>query len=396
MHKSAIDRGVRAVAPLKNALLTEAVRVYLHGKWQLSRGRNPSLSLFNADEAFLSEHHLKLAQKTHPKNIQFLRNQIAYIWDALESTAEQRETYRRRSEELNQAQIELLAHLSQGGELTEEQCFTLYEDEPGSEQDREMYLAAPEYEAQAQELLKDLEWAERMDHSYYVKRYERAAKASFIDNPRKAFESAKNTLENFECRAGGLISRHIHEMVVIANATGLTITSKLNDVLLPVKPGTSPDAAVQEWERMLEENRKTYLASDEYKEYQRRRLRELEEKNNRFFKQVAYDLDALDHSNPREVVRWLSEFTEYADDIGFLDSGDNRTIMRMLPEHFARFGYEPGVNTGKDFDGNSADNTARYLIGQALDCIKRGMPPHPVMISMSQDYEKKFFSTTKA
>jgi len=88
---------------------------------------------------------------------------------------------------------------------------------------------------------------------------------------------------------------------------------------------------------------------------------------------------AMSHDN---LMEWLKCYAELA---------DNREVA-FEPHHvlgyFIRIGFRPNAETGRpaaDYDDRAV--MARYIIGQVLTFLEKGMPPHPVTLSFIAQYE---------
>lgn len=88
---------------------------------------------------------------------------------------------------------------------------------------------------------------------------------------------------------------------------------------------------------------------------------------------------AMNHDN---LMEWLKCYAELADNRGV------RFQPNQVYGHFRLLKYDPNVETGRpvaDYDDRAV--MARYIIGQVLTFLEKGMPPHPVTLSFIAQYE---------
>ncbi len=78
----------------------------------------------------------------------------------------------------------------------------------------------------------------------------------------------------------------------------------------------------------------------------------------------------------------LRELTEKADDCGVKFS------TSALADSLEAAGYKENENVTDDPDWlNTKDRLGRYIIGQIINCLRSGMPPHPVALKFISEYE---------
>ena len=57
---------------------------------------------------------------------------------------------------------------------------------------------------------------------------------------------------------------------------------------------------------------------------------------------------------------------------------------------FEAKGFVAGANCGSDYRDGDRDNMFRYLVGQALDGLKKGPSIHPIINDFAQKWRERF------
>lgn len=108
-----------------------------------------------------------------------------------------------------------------------------------------------------------------------------------------------------------------------------------------------------------------FRASPEAKkraEEQRQRAEEAKRSIEALLKQ----LDTLEFSDLESVIDWIAAFQEPTNLVGI--EFDRKAVLKTFKAH----GFEPDANIGEAYDERSAENVAKYVVGQALAGIERG------------------------
>jgi hypothetical protein len=176
----------------------------------------------------------------------------------------------------------------------------------------------------------------------------------------------------FEPSAGSHIQHACEEAVSLANVGDDSVSFRFNDVDMIVAPGETAESAVTRWTAQFETNAEAYRNSPEGKaakvEAERRR------------RQCQRDTDVLIARLPNvtndlpALVRWCVALSQTADHIGI--TWDKSAVADTIEAA----GWTRNAHVGKP-DEAFKDKVVmgEYLVGQALDCLRIGMPPHPVI-----------------
>ena len=155
---------------------------------------------------------------------------------------------------------------------------------------------------------------------------------------------------------------------------------EFNGVRVEASPGESPAKLYERWNAGMEEQRRKYEASDEYKQEQLRRMKEIVQKNDAI-RYAAENLECLDFGDMAAVLQWIDSIADATDDIGV-----DRDPLNGVADRFAEHGLVPNMNTGPDYKKDDRDNVAKYINGQALSFLTR--PPYAIHGVWSSFYEK--------
>jgi len=186
----------------------------------------------------------------------------------------------------------------------------------------------------------------------------------------------------YEPSAGTRIEHACNEAVKMAKRSGATVRFKFNDVELTATPELAPDAVVAEWQRESNRLAEAYRNSPAGRAEASRRHAQI----GTLKIQAANLLDKLDSllaSNSKdEIVGWLKSFAPISDDVSV------KFDTAALAAKFEAAGFKENEGVGQAPEWfNTRDRMAGYIVGQAINCLKRGMPPHPVTVSFVEKYQ---------
>lgn len=175
-----------------------------------------------------------------------------------------------------------------------------------------------------------------------------------------------------EVLPGDHIAHACGEAVAMATGRGEAVAFEFNGVLVTVQPGEPAADAAARWQAEVDRRQEAYRASPEG----RAAAAEAAEESKRH----QAETDALVARLPAAVgdlgklVRWCVALSRPADHVGV--RVDHDAIADVIEaEGYARnahVGRPPGVFADRRVAGE-------YLVGQAVDCMRKGMPPHPVI-----------------
>lgn len=184
----------------------------------------------------------------------------------------------------------------------------------------------------------------------------------------------------YEVNWGESVDHAIAGMRAQADAAGAVVTAQFNEVELVVAPGATQAAVKAEWHAELQRRSDAYRASPEGRAAAAKRVADVaaqQRDTDALIEEMRSTLNAEDIPG---LIRWFDKLTDAADDVGV------RSPSSEILTWFADRGYEPGVNTGSEYRPDDRENTARYLIGQALDGVRTCGVPHPIFHKFAAEW----------
>ena len=201
--------------------------------------------------------------------------------------------------------------------------------------------------------------------------------------------------ESFEQRGGGQaekveasIGEHFNNYAerVAQAARNSDVAVKFNDIEFTVPKGEHDSAEiVATWEKLSDERREKYLNSPEGKAAAEADAQDIDAKQEQI-NELTKQLDTLDFSDVKKVLEWCVAFQDPSDRVG--TQRDKNKILAKFAEH----GYVPNMNTGTEYKAEDKENSAKYIIGQALSGIEYIGAVHQVVHRFSDEWKAKFNS----
>lgn len=188
---------------------------------------------------------------------------------------------------------------------------------------------------------------------------------------------------SYDPLAGTSIQEASSEAVRRAKAAKRAVTFRFNGIHLNAPPSRkiTKEVLAKSYEKLCrkahEEWHEEWQASPEA-------IARVEAKQNL----VAVALEALPrilavkkaHLGHDLVMRWLLSLVENAD-------GARVSAFEWLAQQFIAAGYKQNDLVSEPEESfNTRERMGRWVIGQAVDCFQRGMPPHPITQKFIQAY----------
>jgi len=155
-----------------------------------------------------------------------------------------------------------------------------------------------------------------------------------------------------------------------------------NGIDVSAKAGATAGDVVADWERQSDARREAYrkspegIAAAQRADDARRTARSQHD-------WLMAELPALNWSSDVAILDWLCAMQGPSDHAGVIIR--RGTIIAA----FAKRGYVPGMDTGKDYDANSRYSGFRYLVGQALDGLANGPAIHPIIHKFAAEWKAR-------
>ncbi len=186
---------------------------------------------------------------------------------------------------------------------------------------------------------------------------------------------------------GTSIDSAARQLVEAAAQSERRVTAEFNGVELIAGPFTAREAIVGAFLRETERRAEAYRRSPTGRAAARESARDIKRL------QATHDalvrrLADLPWQQPSTVLEWLCDMQEPSDRIGV------SVAREAAVEAFEAQGFVANANTDDAFDGEDADNVYRWLVGQALDGLKRGRGIHPAVPKFADDWKAKFAAPT--
>lgn len=179
---------------------------------------------------------------------------------------------------------------------------------------------------------------------------------------------------------GERIEHACHEATRLARQHNALCRFDFNDVRLIAAPKKSPGTLLWEWEWTNKRERSAYRNSAKGREDARRRAAEIVSRQAKVTFLIN-DLPNACSAGLDKVMFWLSAFTEVADDIGV--TWDHAYVKALLEGA----GYKENAHVGrKPHEFTARQIMGEYIVGQAINCMGIGMPPHPVTLGFVEKY----------
>lgn len=186
----------------------------------------------------------------------------------------------------------------------------------------------------------------------------------------------------YEPLGGERIEHACHEATRLAKEHRRLCRFSFNDVTLMAAPKKSAYTLEWEWTWTLERERSAYRNSKKGQEAERQRVAEVSAM------QIQSDFLIKDLPNACQggldkVMLWLSAFAEVADRIGV--TFDTDWIIALLESA----GFRENAHVGRHPSAfNNRKMMGHYIVGQAINCMRQGMPPHPMTLTFVEKYFK--------
>lgn len=175
---------------------------------------------------------------------------------------------------------------------------------------------------------------------------------------------------------------HIHDVfkkaLRMAWRKNRIIKFEFNEYKFTIRKRLSERHLRKQWEHMLDASSLRWRNSKEGREYFAEREAEVIKNQSEIDKLMSNLVSA---TNLDEILNWFELFVPLADDIRIRYNGAE--IVKFLTK--AGYSENYGVGERKHFFENK-ENLGRYIIGQCINCMNRGMPPHPICVKFIKDY----------
>jgi len=185
----------------------------------------------------------------------------------------------------------------------------------------------------------------------------------------------------YEPLCGDRIENACLEATKIATETRYPVEFQFNGIKLTALP--DGDAAALRDEYWLKSHKavKDYKASQKGQEAARKRDKEVAEKQERLDGDEETLYQVIATCSESDLMDWLYSFAQ--DDIAV------KVNYPKIIELLTSGGYQANQHVGQPVEFfKDKSHMAQWIIGQAMDCMSKGMPPHPICLKFIEDYRK--------
>ena len=181
-----------------------------------------------------------------------------------------------------------------------------------------------------------------------------------------------------------LAGNHISSVCQAAIKNGFPCFFIFNDIRVEhLSEYDTPESLEEDFMSACNKRRQEYLNSPRGKADAAKRARVANNKQ-QVVDSLMERMPQLDFSNQMEILTWFKELTNPSDDV------DVQKPVAEILQFFEKNGYLPGVYCGKEFVASDKNIYARYLVGQALSCLKTVGAIHHMYHSMFETWKNKF------
>lgn len=185
-----------------------------------------------------------------------------------------------------------------------------------------------------------------------------------------------------EAGAGSHIKVACTAAIQVATKEKVEVSFNFNGVEIVAVEGDSPEKLEALFKNELDRQAREWQESEAGKKYaadQRLKLEKLQSS----IDELLAEFDTVSGVQSK-LVDWVGRFSELNDHTGL--NFDNHALSEKLQAA----GYEENAEVGKDSESILADKAkmARYIIGQAINNLRSGMPIHPICSKFAADYAK--------
>jgi hypothetical protein len=187
----------------------------------------------------------------------------------------------------------------------------------------------------------------------------------------------------FEPSPGTHIKEACKKAAAMAINKSSTVEFEFNGIKVTATPQSSPASLELAWESQMEADRKARKESPEYAAEQQRRAETVKTSQN----VVNCFMDGIEHvlatCSTNDILKYVQPFVGAADDVAV--TFDKTGLADLLEQ----YGYKDNMHVGKpQWAFDDKETMAQYILGQVVNCLRRGMSPHPITISFIEKYFK--------
>ena len=172
---------------------------------------------------------------------------------------------------------------------------------------------------------------------------------------------------------GSSIDDSIAEGIAFCKAEGLAEADfNFNDQRIVVRPTDTVQGVMTEWRAESARRHEAWKMSPAGIKYYKQRDNALRVDTKIVHDGIARLNDSI-LASPIQTCRWLASWALQADNVNI--NFDRKGLAQRL----SAAGYVANAFVGQAEKLNQPENMSRYIVGQAVSMMARGMPPHPML-----------------
>lgn len=188
-------------------------------------------------------------------------------------------------------------------------------------------------------------------------------------------------VEDFRTQPGDYLPKVVERVVARANERGTPVRLEFNGIVLVVAPGRTAEDVVEEWERERSASVTAYRESPAGKRADAEAAAGLAQVQSEHDRLTAIPIATLSES---DLIGWLEQYADAVDYIGVWGR-DYGAVADALEAAAYKQNDAMGLPIS---EYNNPRVMARYIVGQAIDCLRKGLPPHPVIHNFASKYRE--------
>ena len=191
----------------------------------------------------------------------------------------------------------------------------------------------------------------------------------------------ENGVYYLQAEIGSSIESVCADVVQLAKRVKSKVVIDFNGVEIAATHNDSTESLAGVYKKINDERNKIWQESEEKRKSDVEALEAIALVQCNVDKKIA-DLDVLlASSNEAQLIKWIGEFAEI--------NGYSKLVFdkRKLASKFEKAGYSDNEGPGKGVDIRlSKEKVARYIVGQAINCLRCDLPLHSKLVEFARQY----------
>lgn len=186
--------------------------------------------------------------------------------------------------------------------------------------------------------------------------------------------------EVYEALGGETIEHACKAAVAQAIEHQSDVRFDFNETEMLATPQSDPEKMAKDFMDECYRSREEYKASPEGIAAEDKRIQKVRKHQVAIIEIIA---EACECASMDDWMQWLKQFATSADYVGVVF--DHKRVIQILEQS----GFKNDCHVGqKPGWFNTRQRMGEYIAGQAINCLKNGMPPHPVTLTFVDKYFK--------